>query len=104
MRRPRQPELSTGGFVNALRPHDRLVLAAIAGLWLASAVFFWQWWFAPVHRVTVPGLVANTVVLGFDLVAVPLWFFFFLLRMRRPQPAVEVPAAANGDRRHQGPI
>jgi hypothetical protein len=57
-----------------------------------------------VHRVTVPGLVANTVVLGFDLVAVPLWFFFFLLRMRRPQPAVEVPAAANGDRRHQGPI
>jgi hypothetical protein len=40
MRRPRQPELSTGGFVNALRPHDRLVLAAIAGLWLASAVFF----------------------------------------------------------------
>jgi cellulose synthase/poly-beta-1,6-N-acetylglucosamine synthase-like glycosyltransferase len=84
-----QPEASSDGLVTALRLRDRLALVALAALWLASAVFFWQWWLAPVHRATVAGLVANSAVLAFDLVVVPLWFFFFLLRMRRPLRAPE---------------
>jgi cellulose synthase/poly-beta-1,6-N-acetylglucosamine synthase-like glycosyltransferase len=91
MPRRRRSEIGSGGLESPLRPHDRLVAVAIAGLWLASAVFFWQWWFEPAHQVTVAGIVVNSVVLGFDLVLVPLWFFFFLLRMRRPVPALEVP-------------
>ncbi|HEY2657193.1 MAG TPA: glycosyltransferase family 2 protein [Solirubrobacteraceae bacterium] len=91
MRHRRQSEPGSGGLVGAFAPHDRLVLAAIAGLWLASAVFFWRWWFAPAHQVTVAGLVVNSAVLGFDLVLVPLWFFFFLLRMRQPLTALDVP-------------
>jgi cellulose synthase (UDP-forming) len=79
------------GLVPALPLHDRLGLIAIAGLWLACTVFFWSWWLQPAHLDTVAGLVVNSAVLGFDLVVVPLWFFFFLLRMRRPAAALEVP-------------
>jgi cellulose synthase (UDP-forming) len=67
------------------------VLVAIAGLWLASTAFFWGWWLDPAHRSTLAGLVVNSSVLAFDLVVIPLWFFFFLLRMRRPAPAIDVP-------------
>jgi cellulose synthase (UDP-forming) len=64
---------------------------AIAGVWLAAVVFFWHWWLAPSHHATVAGLVANSAVLAFEFVVVPGWFMFFLVRMRRPDPAVEVP-------------
>ncbi len=79
------------GLVAALPRRDRLGLIVIALLWLATTVFFWSWWLSPAHMETVAGLVVNTVVLGFDLVLVPVWFFFFLLRMRRPAPALEAP-------------
>ena len=85
------PELGSGGLVKALRRRDRVALVALAGLWLASVVFFWLWWLAPAHQVTLAGLVVNSAVLAFDLVAVPAWFFFFVLRMRRSVPAREVP-------------
>ncbi len=89
--RPRRAAARSGALVKALPLRDRPALLAVAGLWLASAVFFWQWWLEPAHQVTVAGLIANTAVLAFDLVVVPLWFCFFLLRMRRPAPALEVP-------------
>ena len=84
--RGRRPD----GLVRALPLRDRAVLVTIAGLWLASAAFFWQWWLEPAHQSTMAGLLVNSAVLAFDLVVVPLWFFFFLLRMRRPAPALEV--------------
>ncbi len=66
------------GLVRALPLRDRAVLVTIAGLWLASAAFFWQWWLEPAHQSTAAGLLVNSAVLAFDLVVVPLWFFFLL--------------------------
>ncbi len=79
------------GLVPALSVANRVALMLIGGLWLASAVFFWLWWLQPEHRTTVAGLALNSAVLGFDVIVLPLWFFFFALRMRRADPAVEVP-------------
>ncbi len=81
----------SGGLVRALPRRDRVALAALAALWLVSSVFFWLWWLEPGHQATLGGLVVNSVVLAFDLVMVPAWFFFFVLRMRRSVPALEVP-------------
>ena len=102
-RRPGR-ERGPAGLVRALPARERVALVTIAGLWLASAVFFWQWWLEPAHQSTVAGLLVNSVVLAFDLVVVPLWFFFFLLRMRRPEPGARGAAAANRDHRHQGAV
>ena len=90
-RRPGQPEARSGGLVPALSAGNRLVLILTAGLWLASAVFFWSWWLEPGHQTTLAGMVVNTALLAFDLIVLPLWFFFFVLRMRRPNLALGVP-------------
>jgi cellulose synthase/poly-beta-1,6-N-acetylglucosamine synthase-like glycosyltransferase len=89
-RRRQGRERRSDGLVRALPRRERAALVAIAALWLASAAFFWQWWLEPAHLSTLAGMLVNSTVLAFDLVLVPLWFFFFLLRMRRPAPALEV--------------
>jgi cellulose synthase (UDP-forming) len=89
--RRRRADAQPEGLVAVVTLRDRPALVVLAGLWLATAAFFWLWWLDPTHRSTVAGLVANSVVLAFDLLVVPAWFFFFLLRMRRPAPALEVP-------------
>ena len=86
-----RPKGHPDGLVSALSVPLRTALVLTAGLWLASALFFWLWWLAPGHQTTVAGLVINSAVLAFDLIVLPLWFFFFVLRMRRPGPALEVP-------------
>ena len=96
-RRERRRQRSFGpkgrpdGLVSALSVPLRVAPVLTAVLWLASALFFWLWWLAPGHQTTVAGLVINSAVLAFDLIVLPLWFFFFVLRMRRPGPALEIP-------------
>ncbi len=87
----RRPAARRTPLIPALSNRRRLVLILTAGLWLATAVFFWSWWLAPGHETTLAGLLVNSAVLGFELIVLPLWFFFFVLRMRRPNPALEVP-------------
>jgi cellulose synthase (UDP-forming) len=91
LNRPDLPSAPSDGLVSALSARNRLVLILAAGLWLASAVFFFSWWLEPGHQTTVAALVVNTAVLAFDLLVLPVWFFFFVLRMRRPDPARDVP-------------
>ena len=91
VRRFDEPNSGTNGLVPALSARNRAELFLTAGLWLASAVFFWSWWLEPGHLTTVAGLVLTSAVLAFDLVVLPLWFFFFVLRMRRSDPTLEVP-------------
>ena len=89
--RPDLPGARSGDLVPALSARNRLLLILAAGLWLASAVYFWSWWLEPGHETTLAALVVNTAVLAFELIVLPMWFFFFVLRMRRPDPALDVP-------------
>ena len=91
LRRLDEPNSGANGLVPALSARNRAELFLTAGLWLASAVFFWSWWLEPGHLTTVAGLVLTSAVLAFDLVVLPLWFFFFVLRMRRSDPTLELP-------------
>ena len=90
-RRADQPDSGPNGLVPALSVGKRVALIITAGLWLASAVLFWSWWLEPGHQTTVAGLVLTSAVLAFELIVLPLWFFFFVLRMRQPDPVLEVP-------------
>jgi cellulose synthase (UDP-forming) len=90
-RRSDRAESRSDGLVSALSARRRAVLVLTACLWLATAVFFWSWWLEPGHQTTIAGLLVNSAVLGLELIVLPLWFFFFVLRMRRPDPALDVP-------------
>ena len=69
---------------------QKRTFAALVVLWIGSLAFFWSWWLRSDHVVTVMGMVVNTLMLVWGLL-LPGLFFFHVGRMRRPNPALELP-------------
>ena len=86
--RDRKPRPST--FVTALPRPDRTVLLAVTVGWGLSFLWFWSWWLRPEHRAGWAGLVVNSILLLY-LTGLPSYFFVTVLRLRRVDPALDVP-------------
>lgn len=69
---------------------QRLGFIGLVSLWLVALGWFLHWWFLPGHVVSVWGLVLTSVVLFWEL-ALPGYFFYFVGRMRRTNPALALP-------------
>jgi cellulose synthase/poly-beta-1,6-N-acetylglucosamine synthase-like glycosyltransferase len=69
---------------------QKRTFAALVALWLGALAFFWSWWLRSDHVVTPLGMVINTLMLVWGLM-LPGLFFVHLARMRRPNPALELP-------------
>jgi len=63
----------------------------LALVWALMTVWAWTWWFAPSHSSSLVALAINTGLLAVEMLLLPLWFFFWLWRMKRPDPHLEVP-------------
>ena len=50
-----------------------------------------MWWIQPAHTGSTLGLVVNSALLAVESILLPIWFFFWLWRVRRPDPALNVP-------------
>src|SRR3990172_7200603 len=59
-------------------------------IWLLSVYIFWDWWYRWPHIVGYPRFVLNTLVLSWTLL-LPLYFFFFVSKMKRPNPEIPIP-------------
>src|ERR1051326_9008867 len=70
---------------------QQLVFRSLVGVWLISLAWFWTWWFRSDHVVTWIGMAISTVLIGWAPL-LPAWFFFFAWRMRRTNPALELPS------------
>jgi cellulose synthase/poly-beta-1,6-N-acetylglucosamine synthase-like glycosyltransferase len=62
-------------------------------LWILAFTGFWWWWFDPAHLAGTCRFVINTAVLGWS-VMIPAFFFFFLGRMKKPNPSLSLPTNA----------
>ena len=60
-------------------------------LWLVAAVAFLVWWCWPSHVISLVGFLVPSFVVGYALV-MPAYFFYFVGRMRRPNPSLQPPA------------
>lgn len=89
--RPSQASSHAPFLVSALSARDRFVISLAALAWVLTSVFFWVWFLAPAHRASGAGLVLNSLVIGFESVVLPLWFFFLVLRMKRPRESLPIP-------------
>ncbi|MEX0173097.1 glycosyltransferase [Streptomyces sp. LMG1-1-1.1] len=78
-------------FVRAFSRFDRLLVTLLSLGWAVCLIWFWTWWLEPSHRIGWLGLVVNSALLLY-LTYLPLHFIVPLLRMRRFDPAVEVPS------------
>ncbi|MFF0273526.1 glycosyltransferase family 2 protein [Streptomyces sp. NPDC004330] len=77
-------------FVKAFAPFDRFLVALLSLGWAACLIWFWAWWLEPSHRIGLLGLMVNSALLLY-LTYLPVHFLVALIRMRRFDPAVEVP-------------
>jgi cellulose synthase (UDP-forming) len=63
----------------------------LALAWAGLTVWAWVWWFQPSNSSSPAALLANSGLLAVEMLFLPLWFFFWLSRMKRPNPGLEVP-------------
>jgi len=73
-----------------MSPSQRRAWRALIAVWAIGVVTFWAWWFRPEHLATVLGMVFNTLLVLWSVV-LPAWFFYFVNRMRRLDPALPLP-------------
>lgn len=70
---------------------QRLTLLGLVLVWALSTVWAIRWWLEPQHWTSTTRLVLNSVPLGIELVVLPVWLYSWLWRMKRPNPALDVP-------------
>ena len=87
MSRPRDPR---PGLTPMLTGTRRLRYAAVAGLWLATMVWFWAWWLDPRHFLGWAGFLVVTVPLVW-LGFLQAYFVFVLFHARRCSAPDPVP-------------
>ncbi len=76
--------------VDVFGRRQRLCYWILACGWGLALCFFFSWWFQKEHVVTLAGIVLNTLLILYNLL-MPGYFFFFLGRMKKPNPEVEPP-------------
>ncbi|WP_406489127.1 glycosyltransferase family 2 protein [Streptomyces phaeochromogenes] len=89
-RPPRRTSTLPSSFVRAFSRFDRHFVVLLSLGWAACLVWFWVWWFQPSHRIGWLGMVINSALLLY-LTYLPVHFLVALIRMRRFDPAVQVP-------------
>ncbi|WP_406724269.1 glycosyltransferase family 2 protein [Streptomyces sp. GD-15H] len=80
-------------FRHALSPGTRLLAALLAAGWVGCAGLFWFWWLQPEHRAGTAALIVNSSLLLY-LAMLPLPLVVAIFRLRRVNPALEVPRLA----------
>jgi cellulose synthase (UDP-forming) len=76
---------------DALTRRQRVCLGALIAGWVSLIVPAWIWWFGSHNEGPVAGVVINTLLLSIEMAVLPVWFFSWLWRMKRPDPALPVP-------------
>jgi cellulose synthase/poly-beta-1,6-N-acetylglucosamine synthase-like glycosyltransferase len=66
-------------------------LRALVGVWVLALVWFWTWWLHVDHVVSLGGMMLTSALLAWSTL-LPGWFFYFVLRMRRANPSLELPS------------
>jgi cellulose synthase (UDP-forming) len=71
-------------------PRQKSFFALLIGVWLLSASLFFLWWMQAEHIVGWTKFTINTLLLMWTMV-LPGYFFFFVSRMKRVNPKIEIP-------------
>jgi cellulose synthase (UDP-forming) len=70
---------------------QRLALAGLIVVWACATAYAIAWWRSPEHWTSTTRMALNSVPLAIELVVLPIWLYFWLWRMKRPNPAHDVP-------------
>jgi cellulose synthase (UDP-forming) len=74
-----------------LTTRQRLILLGLVLVWALATASAIRWWVEPQHWASTTGIVLNSLPLGIEFIVLPIWFYWWLWRMRRPNPELAVP-------------
>jgi cellulose synthase (UDP-forming) len=75
---------------DALTRSQRFSLACFMLSWAILTAEAWTWLLQPAHAGSTLGLAVNSALLAIESILLPIWFYFWLWRVRRPDPALDV--------------
>ena len=70
---------------------ERSIFWGLVTLWFVTLIWFWRWWLQPQHITTVDGIILCSVLLAWNTM-LPAYYFFFVWRMKRPNPNLDLPS------------
>lgn len=76
--------------VDVMNPRQKVTFRHLCLIWLFSVSIFWGWWIQPQHMVSISGMIINSVILAWSTL-MPGYYFYFVSRMKRPSPTLEIP-------------
>lgn len=88
---PRYRRIAADTTVPVMTATERRHYWLFVSAWLAANLAFWAWWLRSVHIVTVARFIFITAPNAYIFLVLPCFFFFFVGRMRRPNPALVFP-------------
>jgi cellulose synthase (UDP-forming) len=74
-----------------LTVRQRLTLLGLILVWALATASAIRWWVEPQHWTSTAGIVLNSVPLGIELIVLPIWLYWWLWRMKRPNSELAVP-------------
>jgi cellulose synthase/poly-beta-1,6-N-acetylglucosamine synthase-like glycosyltransferase len=86
-----QLRVREGRFERVCRGRTQLAITALFMTWIALLVSFWAWWLEPAHRVSPGRTVIEAGLLLYVTLILPAMPAFYILRVRRINPALPVP-------------
>jgi cellulose synthase (UDP-forming) len=76
--------------IDVMTPKQKLRYRLLVLIWLVNLVVFWVWWLQKGHIVTFVGIIINSLMLLWSTI-LPAYYFYFVGRMRRPNPNLNLP-------------
>jgi len=70
---------------------QRLTLLGLVLSWALCTLWAVLWWLEPGHRISTTGMVFNSLLVGIEFVVLPIYLYWWLWRVRGPDPALGVP-------------
>lgn len=86
-----QPQQAERAYlVDVMTSKQKIQYRLLVFIWLINLTVFWVWWLQKGHVVTFSGMFINSLVLLWSTI-LPAYYFFFVGRMRKPNPALNLP-------------
>lgn len=76
--------------IDVLSGGQKLVYYLLVLVWLATLTWFWLWWLQPIHIANLVRFLITCFIL-FTITVPPLWYFYFVGRMKKPNPKLPLP-------------
>lgn len=77
--------------VDVMSAREKRTFCIFVLVWLASLTYLWQWWLQNEHILSWSGITITSLLLAWQTI-LPAYYFYFVAKMKRANPAIPIPA------------